>query len=115
MLKVKMIPILARIISKIDTDAIITRLKALDVVRDGQTKFEQLTNEQKGILLCEIVGTITPQLGKIGDDIPEFVSVYKGISLDEAKDIDFIEITKEVLSDTGITDFFRAALQQKIG
>lgn len=112
MLKVKMIPVLAKIASKIDVRPVIEKMKVLDIVQDGQKSFSDLSEEQKALLVFEISSAVLPQLGKIAADIPELVSLYRNIPLDEAGEVDFVPVMKEILADTGIVSFFGNALRR---
>lgn len=114
MLKVKMIPILARIVAKIDLDPIVARFKALDVVKEGQSGFSDLTDEQKATIAFELLGAITPQLDKIAEELPALIAEFKGVTQEEAGELDFLPVIGEILSDTGITSFFGSALQKKV-
>ena len=111
MLKLKLIPNLLTIISKIDLEPVIEKLKNLDIFSEGQTK---LDNEQALILASELFSVLAPQLSKIANDIIPFISKYKDIEESEAEELDSIEIFKEILQDNGILDFFKKALRDKV-
>ena len=111
MLKISMIPVMTRMISKIDLTQTIQGLKELDIFDEGQSK---LTPEQVGDLGAEILGSILPQLDKVGQEIPEFVALYKGVSINEAGEFDVLEIIEELKGETGIINFFKRALQKKV-
>ncbi len=117
MLKVKTIPVLSRMTAKLDTKPIVQTLKNADIFKNTGSKKEALA-EIKGDkaveLGFELIAEITPQLDRIGDDIPEFVSLYKGVSLDEAGEYDFAEILNELINDEGIRNFFGTALRRKV-
>ena len=61
----------------------------------------------------EVIVAITPQLGKIADDIPPLVAAYKDVSLDEAKEYDAAEVINEIIYDDAIRNFFKLALRKK--
>lgn len=116
MLKIKTVPVLTRIIAKLDLKPAIETLKNADIFAESKNKNEaiqQLTKEKAAELAFDILAAITPQLGKIGEDIPEFVSLYKGVSLEEAGEYDLFEIVSEIIHDEGITGFFKNALRKK--
>lgn len=117
MLKVKTVPVLARMIAKLDVKPIVRILREADVFSNGADK-EQALEELKGEKAVELgfnlIAEITPQLDKIGDDIPEFISLYKGVSLEEAGEMDFSEILNELIFDEGIRNFFKNALRRKV-
>ena len=114
MLKVKLIPILARIVAKIDLEPIIARFKTLDLVKESQKGFSDLTDEQKAAIAFELLGAITPQLDRIAAELPALVAEFKGVSLEEAGALDFLPVVGEILADTGITSFFGSALRKKV-
>jgi len=106
MLKVKIIPVLAGMVSKIDLQPIIERMKTIDIT-------ENQTTEEQAIMTFEIIAAVTPQLGGIAEDIPQLIALYKEITVEEAGELDFIEIIKELIGDKGIINFFVTALRRK--
>ena len=114
MLKIKTIPVLTRIISKIDVES----LKNADIFKESKGKkdaLKQLSGEKAVELGFEILPEITVQLGAIGEDIPEFVALYYGISEEEAAEKDFAEVLNDLVHDEGIRGFFSTALRKKVG
>ena len=119
MLTIETVPQLFKIISKIDAKPIIEKLKNLDVWDDSKIDENgnpviEIDREKVGVLAFEIITDITPQLGKIGGDIPEFIAIYKSISVEEAKRLDLAEVINELINDEGIVNFFKRALKKKI-
>ncbi len=117
MLKVKTIPVLSRMIAKLDTKPIVETLKNADIFKNTGSKTEALAEikgEKAVELGFELIAEITPQLDRIGDDIPEFISLYKGVSLEEAGEFDFAEVLNEIINDEGIRNFFKNALRKKV-
>lgn len=116
MLKVKTIPILSRIISKLDIAPIVSVLKKTDVFKESKGKkdaLKQLSSEKIVELGFEVLPEITAQLGNIGDDIPEFIALYYGVSREEAGEKDFSEVLNDLIHDKGIRTFFKTALRKK--
>ena len=111
MLKISMIPVMTRMISKLNLKPTIEQLKELDIFDGGKNS---LTAEEAGVLAFEIIAGLTPQLDKIGADIPEFVSLYKGVSIAEANEMDIAAIIEELKNDEGILNFFNVALRKKV-
>ena len=117
MLRIALIPVLMRIISKIDLLPIINKIKEVDIFKNVNSKEEalnELDKEKIGILGMETLSEIIPQLGRISDDIPELVAEYKGISIAEAKNLDDLEVFSELLGDKGVIGFFKTALRKKV-
>lgn len=121
MLKIATIPVISRMISKIDLAPIIERVKTVDIFDDtvqeeGAEKGAKkaLSPEKVGVLGAEVIAELMPQLDKIGADIPEFVALYKGVSLKEANELDFAEVLNELVYDEGIRSFFTVALRKKV-
>lgn len=111
MLKISMIPVMTRIVSKLDLKPVFARLKDVDIFEDGKVA---MSMEQVGLLLAEVFAEIAPQLDKVGAEIPEFVALYKGMTVEEAGELDIFEVFKELKTDKGILDFFGSALQKKV-
>ncbi len=119
MLTIETVPQLFKIISKIDAKPVIEKLKNIDVWDDTKTDDDgnpvrELDREKVGVLGFEILAEITPQLGKIGGDIPELIAAYKSIPVEEAKRLDFAEVINELINDEGIVNFFKRALAKKV-
>ncbi|MDR2531459.1 MAG: hypothetical protein LBC82_01270 [Oscillospiraceae bacterium] len=115
MLKVKIIPLLARIVSNIDLKPIIEHFKVLDITKDTKKSLTDLDDEQKAVIAFELTAAISPQFEKISKDLPILIAEYKGISLEEAGELDFIGSMKEIFSDMGVISFFRHLLRKKAG
>lgn len=132
MIKIGMLPVLMRMVSKLDLKPIIERLKKIDIFDDENTKDDEntenaketeqsggikakITAEQAGELTFEIIAELTPQLDKIGEEIPEFVAQYEGISIEEAKERDIFEIFEKLKEEKGIGNFLSLALKKKAG
>jgi len=116
MLTIKTMPILLTIVSKLDIKPVIEKLKTVDIFENTKNKkdaVKQLSKEKVGILAAEIITDLTPQLGKVADDLPQFVAAYKGVSLEEAMELDAAEVINEIINDEGVVTFFKRALRKK--
>lgn len=116
MLTIGVTPILLTIISKLDLNPLIAALKNLEIFDGATNKDEalaQLSGEKLATVAAEMFAAVAPQLGKIANDIPEFVALYKDVSVEEAKKLDLAEVMNELLSDDGIRSFFTRALRKK--
>lgn len=117
MLTIGTMPILLKIVGKLDIKPAIEKLKEVDIFEETENAadaMKQLSKEKVGVLAMEIVGELTPQLGKIADDLPPLVAAYKGVSVEEAKKLDAAEVINEIIHDEGITSFFKRALRKKV-
>ena len=95
-----------------------SRIKAVHVKNFEETDsaegaLKQLSKEKVGLLGAEVLMDITPQLGKIADDLPQLVAAYKGVSIEEANKLDAAEVINEIINDDGVTSFFKRALRKK--
>lgn len=113
MLRLSTIPYLMKIVSKIDLKPIIEQLKEVDIFDNGKAATAQLSKEKIGILGMEVLTAITPQLGKIADDIVPLVAAYKNVSIEEAENLDALETIGEIFKDEAIVGFFKSALRKK--
>ena len=113
MLTIGTMPIMLKIVGKLDIKPIIPMLKNLDIfeepkdAEDAKDALKKLSKEKVGVLACEVLTEITPQLGKIADDLPPLVAAYKGISV--------AEVINELVNDEGVRSFFKRALRKKAG
>lgn len=117
MLNIETLPLLLKIISKIDITPIIETLKGVDIfeeVKDVEGVKKQLSREKAGVVAMAILADITPQLGKIADDLPAVVAAYKGVSIEDANKLDLAEVVNEIYNDNGIFTFFKRALLRKV-
>lgn len=116
MLTLKTIPVLLKIVGKLDLKPLIGVLKEADIFKDPESSrdaIDQLSKEKLGLIAVEAIAALTPQLGKIADDLPELAAAYKGISLEDAYNLDAAEIIGEIIHDEGIKSFFGGLLRKK--
>ena len=117
MLTIKTMPMLLKVVGKLDIKPVVEMLKGLDIfeeVKDKKEAMLQLSREKVGVLACEIFAELTPQLGKIADDLPPLVAAYYDISLEEAYKKDAAEVINDLINDEGIVSFFKRALRKKV-
>jgi hypothetical protein len=117
MLKVATVPVLTRMLAKLDISPIVERLKKVDIFKtpeDAKEAVKELDPEKVGVVGAEIIAEIMPQIDKIGVDIPEFIALYKGVSIKEANELDFAVVLNELINDEGIRSFFSVALRRKV-
>ena len=110
MIKTKALPVILRVVSKLDLKPIIAKLKGLDLksVESGA-----LSSEDAGILAFEVFSEIIPQLGKIENDIVQLIADTRDITIKEAEQISAIDALQELFSDKELIDFFKSALTKK--
>ena len=117
MLTISTMPILLKIVAKLDIKPAIETLKSVDIFTDTdniEDAMKQLSKEKVGVMAMEIISDLTPQLGKIADDLPPLVAAYKGVSIEEANKLDAAEVINEIINDEGVTTFFKRAFSKKI-
>lgn len=116
MLTVGTLPILFKIVGKLDIKPIIPILQAENIFEDAENAAaakKQLSKEKLGLLATKVIAEIMPQLTKIADDIPTFAAAYKGIPEEEAVKLDAAEFINDIINDEGIVRFFTNALRRK--
>lgn len=116
MIKIKMVPVLSRIVSNLDLEPIIEKVVGLDLfdIKGKKITAKEITPEKIGAILEAALPEITKQVGAIGEFIPELVATYKGVSIEEAEEMDFAEIICDFRHDSGIKNFFVNALRKKV-
>lgn len=117
MINIKTMPLLLKIIAKLDITPVIDKLKTVDIFKEAdnaEDALKQLDREKVGMLAIEAVADITPQLGRIADDLPQLVAAYKDITVEEAYKLDAAEVINEIINDEGIITFFKRALRKKV-
>ena len=116
MINIGAMQILMKITARLDLTPVIDVLKSADVFTDAKDKKEalqQLTSEKAGELAVTAISALLPQLDVIADFLPELVSRYKDISIEDAAKLDAFEIIEEIVHDEGMISFFKRALRGK--
>lgn len=116
MINIGAMQILMKITARLDLTPVIDVLKNADVFTDAKDKKEalqQLTSEKAGELAVTAISALLPQLDVIADFLPELVSRYKDISIEDAAKLDAFEIIEEIVHDEGMISFFKRALRGK--
>lgn len=117
MITIKALPLLLKIVGKLDFKPVIEPLKKMDIFTEpenGESALKQLSKEKTGILGVTIIAEMTPQLCKIADDIPHLIAAYKNVSLEEANSLDAAEVLNEIIHDDSIKTFFLRLLKKKL-
>lgn len=118
MITLKAFPKLLKIAAKLDIEPLIEPLKDMDIFAEPKSKEDvtrQLSKEKIGIIGMTILARVTPQIGKIADDIPDLVAAYKDISIEEANKLNAFEAVNELIHDDGIQKYFFDSLKKKLG
>lgn len=115
MLKVKNIPIVLNIVSKIKVKPVIEELKAngmFDMINSAaEIKDKEGAKGKYVEIVLALLSTILPNLADISDDLVELIAAYKDVSKEEAGEMDAMEVLKEMLTDTGLMNFFMSAMR----
>ncbi len=109
MLKIKLLPVIFGIVGKLDLQPALAGIKNAYAAQAN----EQDTEELKTEIGFAIIESLLPQIGKVADDLPKLVAVYKGITVEEAGELDAIEEIKALAADAGVLKVFQSALQAK--
>ena len=107
-INIDMMCVISSIMEKMDIDAGLMQkfFKMGDEAR-GKSKSEvERLQKQIG---AELLLTLGKKLHLVKDELVQFISLYKEISEEEAKQVDVIEFLKEIAKDKGLKSF----LQQK--
>ena len=117
MLSIGTIPIVLKIISKLDIKPVIEILKSADLFEDVTTSedaVKEVSAEKVGEVGRLVLAEGAPQLGKIADDVPVLAAKYKNISIEEAEKLDALELFYEMWNDEGVRTFFKNTLRKKV-
>jgi hypothetical protein len=109
--------ILLRVTSKLDLTPVIDTLKSADIFTDAKSKEDalaQLTTEKAGELAVTAISALLPQLDAVADFLPELVAAYKGVTVEEANNLDAFAVLEEIIHDEGMTAFFKRAVRGKV-
>lgn len=60
---------------------------------------------------ADMIMQIVSKAHKAEQEIYAFVAEYKSITSKEAENIDLIQLTKELVSDAGVVNFFKSAVK----
>ena len=111
-MKVESLPILLNMVSKIDLNGIIEDIKGLNL---KSSNLNEMSDSSKAELGLMIVNRLLPQLGNISEYIIPLVAILKNVSQEEAKELDLLEVVKDLLNNQKLVSFFSSALKNKIG
>lgn len=117
MLTIKTMSILFKITSKLDLTPVIDALKSADIFEMAANKedaLKQLTADKAGELAMTAINAILPQLDVIAEFLPPLAAAYKRIPIEEAEELDALELIEEIAHDQGIVSFFKRALRKKV-
>jgi hypothetical protein len=110
MLKLEMVPVLLRMAAKIDIRPLIQSFSDSGALKGNETDREKLA-----AVAFTAAADLLPQLGQIGGDLVELVAANRGVTVQEAKQMDAIKELKELLTDTGVLGFFTKLLTKNSG
>ena len=71
----------------------------------GMSKTEKEAMQQQ--LGAELLLLLGKKLHLVKEEMIQFISIYKGISEEEAKEVDIIKFIKEIAKDEGIQSFLK--------
>lgn len=63
---------------------------------------------------ADIIMQIARNAHKAEKELLEFVSAVRGISLEEAADVDMVEFFTDLFSKAGVKDFFKKAVKSRV-
>lgn len=107
-INIDMMCIISSIMEKMEIDAgLMSKFFKMGDEAKGKDKSE-VDRIQKQIG-AELLLTLGKKLHLVKDELIQFISLYKEIPEEEAKEVDVIEFLKEISKDTGLKSF----LQQK--
>lgn len=111
-LTIDSICLLSSIIDKMEIDdKFIQEMINLGKTAKGKSKdFAENLQNQIGI---KIMLKISSKLHLVKDELTDFISTYKGISKDEAKKVNVIEIIKELMQDKDFVSFFKSKVMSE--
>lgn len=76
-----------------------------------EIKNPKATQEELG---ADLILQIASKTHKAGEEVKVFVADVKKCSLEEAGEVDVIELLKEKLNDSGFISFFKNAVKSKL-
>lgn len=100
-MKTELIFKLSAIIDKMDIADQIAKLD-ITTAQEGDIEGEKKDKKELG---AQIVMVFISKIHKAKDEVYDLISYYKGISVEEAKEIDIIPVIKDILKMDGIKDF----------
>lgn len=100
MLKLVLIKPLGKILKQIDADKL---LKELGGINNADSL------EGKGEIGEVIITAIVNNLAEIADNLIELCAAYKGVTVEEAGQLDAIVTIKELIGEVGFSDFLASA------
>lgn len=113
MIKAKVLPIVIRVVSKLEAQPIIEKLKALDF--KSLDNGNQLSKEDTALLAFEMMSEFIPQLGKIEDDLIPLIAALEDVTEKEAEELDLLKTLENIFSNKELVAFFKSAWRKSQG
>lgn len=105
-INVEIMCIISAIMDKIQIDS--SYIKELfEKGKKAKGKSKQEVEALQTEIGAELLFLLGKKIHLVKDEIIQFIAIYKGISEEEAKDVDIISFIKEVSKDEGLTSFLR--------
>lgn len=117
MLNLKATAVLFKIVRKLDIKPLFDALSDLDIFTEAKSAKDalaQLTPDKLAVLGVRVFEALQPQLDVIADFLAPLAAAYKGVSIEDAENMDVFEVGKEIVNDEGIRAFFFGALRRKV-
>lgn len=102
MLTFSMLKPLGGILKRLDSAALVDKLKDVDMGADGAA-------EKFGVV---VAAAILPKIEDVADDVVRLAAAYKGVSFEDAQQLDPIATLKDLFKEPGLIDFFSSAARR---
>ena len=111
MIKAKALPVILRVVAKLELKPIIERLKKVDLksVESGA-----LSSEDKAILAFEVLSEFIPQLGKIDGEILQLIADTRDITIKEASELNIIDALQGIFMDEDLIAFIQSLMKKSV-
>lgn len=109
-MKIKFLPVITRIISKLNISDFIKKLKEIDFEEESSlTNLSQEDLGKVGFLFLEVILT---NINYVEEDIEMLIALYENKKKEEIQELDIVEEFTKIFEDEGIRKAFSFALKK---
>ncbi len=109
-MKIKYLPIITRIVSKINISECFQKIKEIDFSEGAS--LNNLSQDDLGKIGMILIEALVSKCNEIESDLELLIATYENKKVEEIQDLDLIEELKKIINDEGIRKSFSFALKK---
>lgn len=109
-MKIKYLPIITRIVSKINISECFQKIKEIDFSEGAS--LNNLSQDDLGKIGMVLLEVIVSKCNEIENDLELLIAAYENKKVEDIQELDLIDELKKIFSDEGIRKSFSFALKK---